>query len=138
MADYLGPLDLSSLTWTPQFRRVETRSEEDRYASKTLIEESEVVQYFIHGDLQDSNGEDYTFTQADNILGLYGIDREWYCLHPSYGGFFGYLKSIRVYKFEGDNKARVYVIVSVLGSNTTHQRGYDLSGLSSIENDWGI
>ena len=138
MADFLGPLDLSGLTWTPQTRRVQSRSEEDRYASKTLIEESETVQYFVHGTLQNANGEDYTFTQADNVLAVYGIDRYWYCLHSVYGGFFGYLKSVRVYKFEGANQAKIYVVVEVYGTNSTHQRGYDLSGLSSIENDWGI
>ena len=138
MADYLGPLDLSALTWKPQTRRAQTRTSADRYASKTLINESETVQYFIHGELQNTNGENYTFTEADNILGLYRIDRNWYCLHSSYGGFFGYLKSVRIYKFEGENKAKVYVIVEVLGTNSTHIRGYEISGLSPVDNDWGI
>ena len=137
MASLLGPLDLSALTFSPQYRWVVTETFDDvggvlRVVSKVL------AHYYVHGSLANALGESYTAVDAENLIALYDAKEDyWYCLLAA-GGFFGEFERVRVERVSGDNSAEVALYFACVGTNVTHKRGYSVSGLAEETNDWSL
>jgi hypothetical protein len=137
MTSLFGPLDLSDLTFSPQYRWVVSEAFTDvggveRTVSKVL------AHYYIHGSHVNVGGESYTRVDAENVLALYDLKENWWYCVLAGGGFFGRFERVRIEVVDGVNGADVALYFEYIGTNTTHKRGFDISGLGSVSNDWGF
>jgi len=137
MADKLEPIDLSELIWD-EIKYNPTQAKTVNASQSILYKKQQPLKYIVRGRIEQSS-EPYTFAKADNILGLFRMQKDSYSYiqHGTFGNFFGRLTHVYVYKFEGKNYANVWFQIRYIGTTSTHKRGFNITS-TLVTNDWNI
>lgn len=130
----LNHLELNELTWRAV--KIENREREHPKRGMEVIESSGTRNHLIYakGELSD----DYPLLKLENLIAdLKSVDIG-YIIASGIGSFFFEPHFFRAWEDESSDKARVFLAVRYVGTSGTHIRGFSISDLEKVSNDWGL
>jgi len=130
----LNHLELDELTWKAV--KIENKEREHPKRGMEVIESSGTRNYLIYakGELSDNN----PLLKLENLVADLKSVETSYVIASGIGSFFAEPHFFRAWEDEKSDTARVFLAIRYVGTSGTHIRGFYISGLEKISNDWGL